>query len=294
MVLDLDCGVTVSGRLDVIAFPSAELGQVDDYKSSQSVASQEEYEGSMQPWVYAVLLCYGVLVTRVDCECGGEPDRWRMDPEWTPCETCGGKGYVEHRGEQIGAHLKGVLTREVYPHPKLRDDGLLHHRQMLLARTAIADFKADLERQAERLMARFESWDFPARSGSWCSTCAARSECPLPEHLRDHAGSINSVDQAQEAWEKVLHVKAQVAAIEKEVKTFARAHDVPIRVGDLEWSWTTTESRAVKKRGRGSDWDGLRDAIERTVQYGEAFSMDEWILPRVGTVFAKAKVGESR
>lgn len=286
MVLDLDCGVTVSGRLDVIVFPSLELGQVDDYKTSHALPAQEEYESDLQAWIYAVLLCFGVTVDRLSCfNCNAGAAEVEGG-----CPVCGGKGSYEERGEQIGGHLKGVLAREVYPRPKLRDDGRLHHRELLLSRTQIADFKADLERQAERLMARFESLDFPARSGSWCSECPAAQECPLPEALRDHAGSINSVDQAQEAWERAMHVKARVAAIEREVKTFARAHDVPIRVGDLEWRWEPTEGRAVKKAGRGSDWDGLVAALEETVQFGTPFDVTEWIQPTVGSSFKKQKV----
>ncbi len=116
MVLDLDCGWTISGRLDLIALPSTELGQVDDYKSGQHVRSQDEYEGSLQAWLYAVLLCFGVPVTREPCpHCPVEQGVIVSD-----CETCGGKGYVEHRGETFGGHLKGVLTREVYPRPRPR------------------------------------------------------------------------------------------------------------------------------------------------------------------------------
>lgn len=287
MVLDLECGWTVSGRLDLIALPSAEIGQVDDWKTSPAVPAQDEYEASLQPWIYAVLLCYGSPVRVTQCpDCDGEVV--------VGCVMCDDKGYTEQRGEPFGQHLRGVLMREVYPRPKLRDDGLLHHRQMLLARTAVADFKADLERQAARLGERFKTGDFPARSGSWCSICPAPQECPLPEQLRDYAGSINSVDQAQEAWERVLHVKAQVAAIEKEVKTFARAHDVPIRVGDLEWSWTTTEGRAVRKTGGRADWSGLVEAVREAADYGKPFNDAEWIVDTTGTTFKKTKIGETR
>jgi hypothetical protein len=304
MVLDLDCGVTVSGRLDVIAFPSTELGQVDDYKSGLYVVPQEEYEAAVQPWVYAVLLCYGVPVVVEECEvCGGkgeherfsEPGTVGVPDEFFICGTCEGRGYVEHRGEPIGKHLKGVWTREVYPRPKPRDDGLLHHREMLLARTAVADFKADLERQAERLMARFESGDFPARSGSWCSICPAPHECPLPPELRDHAGAINDVSQAQEAWEKVQHVKARAAAIEREVKNFAKAHDVEIRVGDEVWRWQPREGRALRRAGRGSDWDGLAAAVREAAEFGVAFDVSEWVKPTVTNEFKKERVkGEAQ
>lgn len=286
-VLDLECGWTVSGRLDLAAFPSAELGQVDDWKTRPAPRSQEEYEASLQPMVYAALLCYGVPVEIVPCGCPGGIE----------CPQCDGKGYVEVRGECIGKHLKGVNLREVYPHPKLRDDGLLHHREMLLARTAIADFRADLERMAAMLGERFQTWQFPAVSGSWCSICPARWECPLPAHLRDHAGTINSLSEAEEALEKVQHEKARISAIEREIKNWSKAHGLAIRVGDEQWEWTTTEGKALKKAGRGSDWEGLEAALEETANFGTPFDITEWVKPTVGSSFKKSKTnanGDSR
>jgi hypothetical protein len=295
MVLDLECGWTISGRLDVIALPSAELGLVDDYKTSAAFPSQEEYEGSVQPWVYAVLLCFGTPVDVVPCDgCDGGQMFAYPNPENPGCWTCGDKGYVEHRGEPFGQHLKGVMTREVYPRPKLRDDGTLHRREMLLARTAIADYRADLERMASTLGERFESWDFPARSGSWCSTCPAAAECPLPAELRDHAGEINTLEQATEAWERALHVKARVAAVEREVKNFCKAHAVAIEVGDLRWEWVPSEGRALRKSGRGSDWDGLQAAVVEAAEFGVPFDITEWVVPTVSNGFKKSKVTKER
>jgi hypothetical protein len=290
MVLDLECGVTVSGRLDVIVFPSAELGQVDDYKTGHHIPAQEEYEGSLQPWLYAALLCFGVPVDVLPCfNCDGG-----TAPIEGGCPICDGTGRYEERGEPFGQHLNGVLARELYPHPRPREDGTLHRREMLLARTAIADFRADLERMAWRLSERFRSWDFPARAGSWCSTCPAPAECPLPARLRDYAGTINTTAQAEEAWARVQRVKARVAATEREVKNFAKAHDVPIRVGDEEWRWEPSEGRALKKAGRGSDWDGLVAAIEESVQFGEPFDVSEWVKPTTSSGFRKSKVPRER
>lgn len=298
MVLDLECGWTISGKLDVIALPSAELGQVDDCKSGMALPTQEEYAGSVQPWVYAVLLCFGTPVDRERClTCNDDSDGTPIYPpgEGHPgCPACKGKGYVEVRGEPFGQHLKGVLCREVYPRPKPRDDGLLHHREILLARTAIADYRADLERMAATLAARFESWDFPARSGSWCSECPAQQECPLPAALRDYAGTINTVAQASEAWEKTQRAKAQLAAVEKEVKNFAKAHSVPIVVGDEQWQWQPKEGRAVRKAGQRSDWDGLVAAVEEAATFGTPFDVTQWVVSTAGNEFKKSRITEER
>lgn len=296
-VLDLECGVTVSGRLDVVALPSAELGQVDDYKSAFAMPSQDDYEGDVQAWIYAVLLMFGVPVDFEQCiTCSGAGvvyEQHGFATEELGCPECEGRGYVELRGEPMGRHLQGVLTREVYPRLKLRDDGGLHRRELLLSRTAIADYRADLERQAVVLMQRFESWEFPARSGSWCSECPAQQECPLPAELRDHAGEINSREQAEESYAKTLLQKARLAALEEEVKRWARAHG-PIRVGDLEFSWEPTEGRALAKKGRSSDWDGLQAAVVEAAEFGVPFDLSKWVLPTTGSRFVKRKVTGDR
>jgi hypothetical protein len=143
---------------------------------------------------------------------------------------------------------------------------------------------------ASTLGERFASWDFPARSGSWCSTCPAAAECPLPAELRDHAGEINTLEQATEAWERALHVKARVAAIEREVKNFCKAHAVAIEVGDLRWEWAPSEGRALRKSGRGSDWDGLQAAVVEAAEFGAPFDIAEWVVPTVSNGFKKSKV----
>jgi hypothetical protein len=147
---------------------------------------------------------------------------------------------------------------------------------------------------ASTLGERFASWDFPARSGSWCSTCPAAAECPLPAELRDHAGEINTLEQATEAWERALHVKARVAAIEREVKNFCKAHAVAIEVGDLRWEWVPSEGRALRKSGRGSDWDGLQAAVVEAAEFGVPFDITEWVVPTVSNGFKKSKVTKER
>lgn len=295
MVLDLECGWTVSGRLDLVSLPSVELGQVDDYKSGQALPAQDEYAGKLQPLMYAVLLMYGSPVDVADCPvCGDDGTVTALDPVTArpqfECPTCQGRGYVETRGEPFGGHLRGVLTREVYPKPKLRDDGTLHHREMLLDRTAIADFRADLERSVALLAGRFESRDFPARAGSWCSICPAPHECPLPAELRDFAGEVNTVKQAEEAWAKAQLAKRQLAAVEREVKNFCKAHNAVIRVGDERWEWQAKSGRAVRRVAGRSDWDGLAAAVLEAAEYGTPFDIDEFVVSTAGTEFKRSKV----
>lgn len=355
-VLDLQCGVRISGKLDVAALLGVDVAQVDDYKTGRAMPTQEEYEGSVQPWFYAVLLCFGTPVDVHACPAGCGRD-W---PIGSDCEVCEGRGYVEVKREPVGQYVQGVRMRELYPSAKLRDDGTLHRREMFVHRTLVADYLADLEEKAARLLARFGtkvercpschgeptlrcdcdcypgstgeriacegrglaqcsgcggpekppvehvaapcatcdgrgvivdgSWDFPARSGSWCSMCPAAHECPLPEELRDHAGTVNTLAQASEAWAKTQLAKTQLAAIEKEVKTFAKAHDVAIVVGDLSWRWEPKTGRAVRKKRGRSDWDGLVDAVVEAAEFGVPFDVSEFVVPTSGSEFKKSKV----
>jgi hypothetical protein len=86
-----------------------------------------------------------------------------------------------------------------------------------------------------------------------------------------------------------------VAAIEREVKNFCKAHAVAIEVGDLRWEWAPSEGRALRKSGRGADWDGLQAAVVEAAEFGTPFDIREWVVPTVSNGFKKSKVtkGES-
>lgn len=283
-VMDI-AGREVSGIVDLAAI-AGDVAQVDDYKSSFSVPDQEKYERGFQGKLYGGLLLFGHPVERVRCgDCNGvgvgdllvgpgvEPARAAI-----ACDSCGGRGYVERREPCIGGGVGYVRTRELYPR-YLNDDGTLRSRENVLSRAEVQDFLVDVERLVLRLEGAGKSLAFPARPGSHCSQCPARPECPLPAHLRSHAGEINSMGQASEAAAKADTMRNELDALEKELKGFANAHG-PIRYGvDLVRRFKASEGRSVKRVAGRAGWDELQQAAVNAAEFGEPFDIGEWVKP---------------
>lgn len=273
-VLDLECGWTVSGKVDLAALEGSDTLYLPDYKSGfPPPADESEPDEFFQLRFYSLLVLFGVPVEDVPCDlCGGTGKFTRQasdtpsdaDPDCTPCA---GRGTVEQRLAPIGDGINYVRPRLVYPRV-LRQDGELHRRPEtgVLTRTEVADFRADVERDAVKVAGALESGKWPAVPGSHCSQCPCVAECPLPEALRAHAGSINSVEECAEALEWADRTGAGVSATRREARRFVEAHG-PVRWGrdkvtELEAgeSWKT-------------DWAGLEEGVRAAVEYGEPFDL---------------------
>ena len=218
--------------------------------TSLAVPSQEEHESSFQAKLYALLLMYGSPV----------------DEDGTV-------------GEPFGQHLTHVTGRMIYPRakPRATEKGLrLVQREATWSRGQLDEFRMDVERLGRRVSEALQSWDWPAQAGPHCSECPAPRECPIPRELRNYAGTINTPEQAGEAWEWALRAKAQVAAVEKEVKLFAKAHGGVV-VGDQVFEWQVSESRRLRSVGGRSDWDGLAQAVLDAAAYGTPFAIEDFV-----------------
>lgn len=278
-------GATVSGIIDLAAFPDAFTGAVDDYKTTLGVLTSDVYAESFQTKLYALLLVKGrpVLEEIVCHACDGK-GVWAADPG-ERCPECKGKRKWETLGDPIGGHLTGVRTREIYPRVGLRPDGTMVSRENVLTRGELVEFEDDVARLVKRVDASFESGDFPAVSGSWCTECPCEPECPIPAHLRRFAGVIDSVEKASEALAWCERVSDRVSATRKEVTNFARSSEEPIPVGNKIFEFVTTESRSVRKAGKYADWPGLEFAVDQAVKFGAPFNLDEWLKTTTRTEF---------
>lgn len=287
----------VRGKIDV-AYVIGEEGEagVDDYKTAFALPTEAEYDESFQGRLYAILLVFGQPVAEEMCDrCGGEGMLWHGTIA-VPCQTCGGnvvtaapgRGVVERRLERQGDWIQAVRTREVYPR-FLRDDMTLPAVKNTLTRQELQDARHDLELLVQRLADRFESWDFPAIHGAHCKRCPASSECPLPEHLRDHAGTINTPEEALEAGVKLAHDEDQLAARRAELRNWVKANG-PIVMGDEEWTFVVSDSRSVKRAGKSTDWDGFMGAVTEAVEIGVPFDPDDWIKRRTSSNFKRRRV----
>jgi hypothetical protein len=244
--LDLECGWKIVGKVDLAALPSATRGLVDDYKTTLAVPTQEEHESSFQAKMYALLLMYGRPVD----------------------------------GEPFGQHLTHVAGRMLYPRakPRATEKGLrLIQRQATWSRGQLDEFRLDVEALGRRVSAGLESGDWPAQAGRHCTECPAPRECPIPVELRNHQGTVTSADEAAVRWEWALRAKAEVAAVEREVKAFAKEHG-GFTLGDVVWEWAEPkETRRLRSVGGRSDWDGLAQAVLDAATYGTPFELEEFV-----------------
>jgi hypothetical protein len=138
----------------------------------------------------------------------------------------------------------------------------------------LGEYRESLIGLLKRLEDAQRSGDWPAiLSDEACGECPAKSECPIPLELHDHAGVINTVEQAAEASEVLERMKDKAAALGKEIKLWAKAHeDVEIRYGrDKAWRFVYSESARI------DDKDGMFDAVARAVQYGEPFDRSAFV-----------------
>jgi hypothetical protein len=302
-VLDL-AGYQVRCRIDF-----AELRErgavvyVADYKSSRAApafedVSRKRSDGTLmaknfQLVLYALVLAFGVPV-RVEacgrCRGTGEPlSVYQVGEKIDPaipavaaqvrdgklesvCAVCGGTGRVE-TPEPFPVASRAQRFDLEFVFPGIEDrDGKMLRRPVTLTRLELEEYRASLEGLLARLAHSEETGDWPAVAGSHCVECPAQSLCPIPVELRDHAGTVNTLEQAQEAAERLDREAAEHKARREELKRFAKAHEVPIRFGAdqvLEFGYTESERIANK--------DAMWADMDRAVRYGEPFDRGRYV-----------------
>jgi hypothetical protein len=302
-VLELDCGWTVSGIIDLASMPTDTRGQVDDYKTSLHVPAVDEWDW-FQCKLYAAMLVFGRPVERVPCP--QIAARRTGEVCGSTCGQCRGRGWVEEVAERpIGGHLREVLGREIFPRhdPRNRADGKLAHvclrdgagEPRAWTRMELQELVIDLNDMGERLSEMLTTWKFPARYGTKaCNECPAESLCPIPRGYRRFAGHIQTHEEAGEAWAWAQRVKALAAITEREVKAWADVSASSLTVGETTWEHQLTEQTALRKRSGRADWDGFRAALELERAGGEPVALDEWIKTGNVSTFKKVKAGADK
>lgn len=257
-VLELDCGVVVSGRVDVATSSEPGWAEVHDAKTTFNVATEEDFD-DFQVKLYLTLVALGRPVEK-----GPNGEEVLLEP--------------------LGGSFNRFRGREVYPRPRPYEhpDGrrTLKERgfEQVYTRTELHDFKNDLELLALRLLHGIETGKFPAIPGSHCSTCTSTPECPLPSHLRRYAGTILTPAQAAEAWAWAQTQKIRVAATEKEVKNFVKGEG-PFVLGDDAIGFTIVEKGMRFKQRKGKSLlPDLVEAAEARAKYGSEFKLEDYVL----------------
>lgn len=304
LVLEL-AGWQVRCKVD---FAEAQAGglvvKVDDWKSSRAAPGYEEIarkrpDGtlaakSFQLILYALALAFGQPVRVESCPaCGGSGKLQLLPPTRTGpnivgCHECKGRGTVEVvEPFPLAGQAERFDLALVFPGIETRE-GLMVRRPVSLTRLELGEYRESLIAILRRLEESERTGDWPAViSDEACKYCPCKPECPIPREVRDHAGLINSMEDAVEAAEVLDREKAQSAAKRKELKEWAKAHGVEIRYG-LNKAWRFGYSEVDKIEHKDAMWD----AIERSVDYGEPFERGRFTRTVGSTTFDAVTLSE--
>jgi hypothetical protein len=254
-------GVEVRCRVDFAELVErGEVVKVQDYKSSMAAAPFDEVarkrpDGtlaarSFQLVLYALALAFGVPVREE-----GEGDERVETREPFP----------------IAGRARHFDLEYVYPALEGRD-GRMIRRPMSLTRLELDEYRVSLEGIVRRALISQSSGDWPAVvSDQACAECPASAECPIPAEVRDWRGLIDSPERAADALERRAVVKAEQAAISRELRAYVAANG-PVHFGN-----GMVAEIGQRSSERIADKDALFAALERSVRYGEPFDRGQFV-----------------
>jgi hypothetical protein len=277
---------------------------VADYKFAPGMPTQEEVarkrsDGSLmarsfQLVLYALGLRYGRPVrVEVCAACAGTGIQGGDESVDYGCPECSPSPAIVRGAGRIETPEPFPLAERAqrfdleYVYPGIEDrDGKMGRRRMSLSALELDAYLHSLGAVVARLREAERTGDWPAQtSDAACSECPAPRECPIPAELRDHAGRINTREEAEEAAEKLEREKALHRARQAELKAWAKANGGALRVGqDKVQEFVATRSEEIK------DKEGLWVAVERAVRYGEPFERSEHVVEKTGTSFKVRKL----
>lgn len=289
---------------------------VADYKTGRGASPLDEVARkrkdkktllprSFQLALYALAIKYGKPVRlgpEYECVgCGRGPDRWQRvvaeggspgvleteieddEIEDGCCGHCKGRlRAVEHVEDSRGARAQGVIAHFVYPSIENAESKMLR-RPM--------DFSSlEMTENLESLRALVGQLAEAERTGEWeaivstpgCGECPAKSLCPIPPHLRDHEGEIESIEQAALLLEALDIQSKEAAAIRRSIKAFAKRNDVEIPFGvDKVAKFVYSKTERIN-----------RDAVLEACRTGRPLLRDAVISESESTLFKDVKLAE--
>ena len=283
-------GFAVRCKVDYATFDPGKLTLgVVDYKTGRGAPAWEDVarklpDGrlmakSFQLVLYALVLVYGVPV-RVE-SCAACRDGWvaslkpggpNVPMVREDCPECGGSGRVETPEPFPVASRAQHLNLE-YVYPGIEDrEGKMLRRPLTLSRAELEQYRHSLHALIVRVREAEATGDWPAVvSDAACDQCPAPPLCPIPAELRDHRGSVNTVEQAAEAFTVRYREKKEQRAKARELREFIKHH------GSVRYGNGMVAEIAYSEHEEVFDKAGLDEAVQRAVRYGEPFERWRYI-----------------
>lgn len=243
---------TLSGRIDH-AEATGQTAYLRDLKTSLAIRKKEEVVRGWQGKFYALLFLFGVHADTA---------------------------------LPMGGGINDVFFYEEYPRYRT-EEGPLFTREAAWTRAEIFEFKVSLERNLAAFEHSLGTGEWPAVDGTWCSTCPAQSECPIPAHLRQ-VESIETEADAEDAFSQWFALDREKARYHGAMREWVKEHG-PIFLGDYAFDGTVSESRTV------TDIDEFVRAAYRVAEHGidaETFDLLQFVEKRTATKFTKRRQTE--
>jgi RecB family exonuclease len=237
-------GIKVTGRIDRVEVSGSTM-YLRDAKTSLHVMRQEETERNFQRLLYSLAVIEG---------------------------TAPGLGF------SLGAGITDVWFTFEYPRHRT-DEGPLIMREAGSTRYELSEFRRSLERNVAALERSFETDEWPAVPGSWCSECPAQSECPIPMHLRPVL-EIESAEDARDAFAWLQALDRMKAPIQSGLRGWVKEHETPVYLGDYAFDAAVTRSTPINK-----------EAVEQAARTGERIDPTRlYAAPKTTTKYARRKI----
>lgn len=310
-VIEID-GWQVRCKIDFASLAAGGLvAHVKDYKTGKGAPPWEEISRkrtdgtisakNIQLILYSLALVYGRPVRVERCwNCDGigslglsHDEQQERGEARTECPICNGHGHVETiEPFPVAARAQEVIAEFIYP--GIEDsEGKMLRRPMSLNRMELDEYRESLSAILAGLDHAEQTGDWPAVvSDAACNECPCSARCPIPAELRDHRGEINDYEELVEAATVYYRRKKELEADRREIKSAAKAYGegprARVRFGkDRVW-----EIGDLRESSEIPDKDGMFDAMQRAVDFGEPFERAAWVKPSKTTPFAERALSE--
>jgi hypothetical protein len=193
---------------------------------------------------------------------------------------------VERVGEQVARGCQEASADFVFPGVEDKD-GLMLRRPVTLTRLEMLEYLESLETIVKRLAESERTGDWPAIvSDPGCSECPCSAECPIPAELRDHAGTINTPEEAREALQVRYVRQMQDRALGRELRNFVKRQPG----SQLAYAGNRVAEFAVRESETVKDKDGFYAALAGGTPLDEA--RETFVRLSKGTTFVERELTE--
>jgi hypothetical protein len=304
-VLDVD-GMQIRCKIDraeILEGGAAAL--VVDYKSTRNLPAYEDIgrkrpvDGSIaakdyQLVLYALAVVFGVPVRMEAChDCHGTGVERFDEGLGERCSTCKGRAWREvPEPFSLAERAQRVDLSFVYPGIEEKSTGLMAHRDLSLTILELHEYLDSLRAQVAQVRSSVETGSWPAVYGvDHCKECPAPDRCPIPKELRKHAGTINTRAEAEEAAEQLAVEKLQHAARRKELVAWVKSQ--PLGERALFYGRNAVIEVGYQEAVEITDREGMFEAIDRAVQFGEVFDRSRFERVKKSTPIKDRKLSEA-